>query len=65
VNGVVTSFDEHVGLGEVRGDDGQVFPFHCTQIADGTRIIEAGACVTFAVVPDRPKGPEAYDIVKV
>jgi cold shock CspA family protein len=45
--GRVTSFDEHVGLGAVTGADGTVFPFHCTQIADGSRAIEVGREVTF------------------
>lgn len=63
--GLVISFDEHVGLGEVQGEDGQVFLFHCTQIADGSRVIDSGTPVTFTVVANRPKGPEAYEIVKV
>lgn len=49
--GTVVEFDEHVGLGEVEADDGTRYPFHCTQIADGTRTVEVGAAVTFAVVP--------------
>lgn len=64
MNGVVVSFNEHAGLGEVKTDDGAVYPFHCTQIADGSRTIETGALVRFRVVTNRPKGPEAYEIVK-
>ena len=30
------------GLGVVRGDDGTAYPFHCTQIADGSRTIAVG-----------------------
>ena len=48
--GVVTAFDEARGLGEVRDAAGVAFPFHCTQIADGTRTIEVGARVAFEAV---------------
>ena len=47
--GSVTSFDEARGLGEVTGDDGAVFPFHCTAITDGSRTIAVGAAVGFVV----------------
>jgi cold shock CspA family protein len=47
MQGTVTHFDAHVGLGTIRGDDGRDFPFHCTQIADGTRLIAVGALVEF------------------
>lgn len=50
--GVVAEFDEHVGLGVVTSsEDGRRYPFHCTQIADGTRTIDVGAPVAFEVVP--------------
>jgi CspA family cold shock protein len=49
--GVVESFDAQVGLGEVRSQDGLLFRFHCTQIADGTRDIAAGTRVEFVVAP--------------
>jgi CspA family cold shock protein len=49
--GVVSEFDEAAGLGTVTGDDGAVYGFHCTQIADGTRTIEVGTRVCFDVVP--------------
>jgi cold shock CspA family protein len=45
--GKVVAFDEHVGLGEVRSDDGEVYLFHCVEIADGSRTIEVGAPVEF------------------
>lgn len=48
--GSVTQFDPPVGLGTVTGDDGRDYPFHCTQIADGSRAIEEGAVVDFEVV---------------
>ena len=51
--GSVTTFDEHRGLGEVTAEDGTVFPFHCTGIADGTRTIEVGTPVRFDVVAGR------------
>lgn len=50
VSGVVTEFDEAVGLGEVRADDGLAYPFHCVEIADGSRNIDVGTPVAFLVV---------------
>jgi len=49
--GTVTAFDEHRGIGELAGDDGATYGFHCTAIADGTRTIDVGAAVEFEVVP--------------
>jgi cold shock CspA family protein len=60
--GLVTSFDPHVGLGVVRGDDGTEFAFHCTQIADGSRCIAPDTSVEFAVVPGHLGRWEATDI---
>ena len=51
MRGTVVEFDEAVGLGTVRAISGQNYPFHCTQIADGSRTIEVGAAVDFQVVP--------------
>jgi len=51
--GRVSAFDEHRGLGEVTADDGTVYPFHCTAIADGTRTIAVGAGVGFEIRPGR------------
>jgi cold shock CspA family protein len=48
--GRVIAFDEHVGLGEVASDDGQVYVFHCVEIADGSRTIEVGAGVEFELM---------------
>ncbi len=48
--GVVISFDEYVGLGEVRTAAGVTHRFHCVEIADGTRTIEVGAPVEFDVL---------------
>ena len=50
MDGVVVEFDEERGLGTVEAD-GRTYPFHCTQIADGTRTIEVGSAVTFEVRP--------------
>jgi cold shock CspA family protein len=48
-SGTVVTFDEPRGLGEIEAD-GTRYPFHCTQIADGTRTIAVGSPVTFTVV---------------
>jgi CspA family cold shock protein len=48
--GQVVEFDEARGLGTVESG-GRTYPFHCTQIADGTRTIEVGTPVTFEVAP--------------
>ena len=51
MTGTVVAFDAAVGLGTVAGDDGYEHPFHCTQIADGTRTIAVGTKVRFEVWP--------------
>lgn len=48
--GTVTAFDEQTGLGVVTGADGTVHPFHCIEIADGTRTIDVGADVEFGLL---------------
>lgn len=45
--GTVTAFDPTAGTGVVTADDGTPYPFHCIEIADGTRTIEEGTRVTF------------------
>jgi cold shock CspA family protein len=45
--GTVIAFDDYVGLGEVRSNEGDVYLFHCAEIADGSRTIEVGAPVEF------------------
>jgi CspA family cold shock protein len=47
----VESFDPRVGLGEVRTADGLRFPFHCTEIVDGSRDIGIGTAVGFVLAP--------------
>ena len=48
--GVIDEFDERRGIGTVRTPAGASFPFHCTQIADGSRTIVPGTDVRFAIV---------------
>jgi len=64
VTGSVTAFDAHRGLGVVTGADGVSYPFHCTQIADGSRTIPVGATVDFAKVPGLLGQWEAGDLTK-
>ncbi len=49
--GVVRDFDAARGLGVLVDDAGSEFPFHCTEIADGSRDIAVGTHVTFVVEP--------------
>ena len=50
MHGTVTWFDDPRGLGTIRRVDGAEFPFHCTQIADGSRTITEGAAVSFGLL---------------
>lgn len=60
--GVVEHFDDHVGAGTVRDTaTDEVWPFHLTRIADGTRTIPAGAAVDFRV----DLGPTGLEAVAV
>ena len=61
--GSVTAFDDHRGIGEITADDGTVYPFHCTAIADGTRTIAVGTAVDFEVTPGHQGRWEAASIV--
>ncbi|MCL6094865.1 MAG: hypothetical protein M1519_03405 [Actinobacteria bacterium] len=49
--GTVSSFDDATGLGEVTSLDGVTIPFHCTEIADGSRRIERGRQVAYLIRP--------------
>jgi len=49
--GHVTEFDAHRGLGVVTDSSGQAWPFHCIEIADGSRHIPVGIEVEFATIP--------------
>jgi cold shock CspA family protein len=48
--GIVASFDAEVGLGDVTGEDGTTYPFHCIEIADGSRDIAVGTAVDFTTL---------------
>ena len=50
MNGTVTAFDDAAGIGTITSDDGTAFPFHCTQIADGSRTIAVGTAVSFDLI---------------
>ncbi len=47
MRGRVADFDVERGLGEIVSDAGERVVFHCTQIADGSRVIAPGTAVTF------------------
>jgi cold shock CspA family protein len=49
--GTVREFDVHRGLGIIESADGELFPFHCIVISDGTRTIEPGREVYFSPYP--------------
>ena len=53
--GRVVEFDQHVGLGVVEedGEGTRRYPFHCTEIAGGTRTIDVGTAVTFGLIAGR------------
>ena len=46
LDGVVTSWDDPRGLGEITAADGRTFALQCTDLADGSRTTEAGVAVT-------------------
>jgi CspA family cold shock protein len=71
--GSVVEFDAAVGLGVVSvsvagsegsegSEGGASYPFHCTQIADGSRQIPVGASVSFVVLAGRGGWWEAGDL---
>lgn len=63
LNGVVTAYDDHAGLGQVRVDPGgATYWFHCTRLLDGSRHAEVGQRVGFCVVPGRAGRWEAADV---
>ncbi|MDY7103447.1 MAG: hypothetical protein S0880_19860 [Actinomycetota bacterium] len=61
--GTVLSFDDPRGIGVVGDATGEVAPFHCTAIADGSRTIEVGAPVGYDLVAGRLGRWEASRIV--
>ena len=50
LSGTVTSFDAHVGLGQITSSDGVIVMFHCAEIADGSRAIDIGTSVNFELL---------------
>ncbi len=65
LRGRIEVFDEHRGDGMLLSDDGERFYFHCVDIADGTRTIEAGATVHARRSVGRRGRDEAVAVVKV
>lgn len=47
--GVVAEFDEPRGLGVIADADGTDYPFHCTELLDGSRRVGVGTDVLFVV----------------
>jgi cold shock CspA family protein len=64
VRGRVAAFDAHRGYGTIAGDNGDSHFFHCTQIADGSRVIDIGAQVEYEVVAGHGGLWEAASITK-
>jgi CspA family cold shock protein len=61
--GTVSDYDAARGLGTVVEDGGERFGFHATAIADGSRRIDAGTRVAFAVRPGHRGALEARGLV--
>ena len=64
MRGRVRSFDERRGVGEVTSEDGGVFAFHSTAIANGSRRIAEGTQVAFELAAGLPGRWEATAIEK-
>ena len=60
--GSVSAFDDTAGYGELTDDEGAVWWFHCTAIADGSRTIAVGAPVRFRVAPGHLGRYEGVDV---
>ena len=65
MRGRVSEFDSHRGYGTIVGEDGSEHFFHCTQLVDGTRVIDTGAQVEYEVVPGHGGRWEAAGIIKL
>ncbi len=61
-SGVVSAFDDAVGVGRILDADGTLVPFHCVSIADGTRWIAEGTPVVFSRRPGPTGIIEAVDV---
>ena len=62
--GTVSSFDIDVGVGEVVSADGEVFPFHCTAIEGGARVIAEQAAVVFTLIAYHGGVIQASDLIE-
>jgi cold shock CspA family protein len=60
--GTVSAFDAHRGLGALDAAEGGL-TFHCTAIADGSRVIDVGTVVSFVVVAARAGRVEAHGLL--
>ncbi|MGC8481201.1 MAG: hypothetical protein ACP5PJ_06595 [Acidimicrobiales bacterium] len=67
LRGRVVEFSEHVGLGVIESTAplSTRYPFHCIDIADGTRTIELGKPVLFDVATGVGGSLIACDIQKL
>ncbi|MCL4445639.1 MAG: cold shock domain-containing protein [Actinobacteria bacterium] len=64
-SGTVVIFDAERGLGEVEDSSGERFGFHCTAIADGSRMIDVGAVVNFLLTLGHMGRIEATQLTRV
>jgi cold shock CspA family protein len=65
MRGRVEAFDDHRGDGRLRTDEGEVFYFHCVNIADGSRRVAVGERVTARRGVGHRGRDEAFTIEKV
>lgn len=63
--GTVVDFDADRGLGAVRDDAGDVIPFHCTALVDGSRSVAVGTRVTFVTAAGHRGLIEARGLVRL
>ena len=64
MNGRIQSFDAHRGGGLMRSENGEVYYFHCVNIADGSRSVVVGEMVTARRGVGHLGHDEAFEIVK-
>jgi cold shock CspA family protein len=60
--GEVAAFDDAAGYGHLADREGQLWWFHCTAIADGSRTIAPATPVAFRLAPGHLGRHEAVDI---
>jgi cold shock CspA family protein len=60
--GVVASYDDRAGYGEILDDDGRRWWFHCTAVADGSRTIIEQSTVCFQLAAGHLGRYEAVDL---